>query len=131
MNISRIRSILSSKSLNLYLFSSLFYLFYLLTIPEWVKFLVPCLNHQPGQLYNPNECSVTIALDRFMLLAVLGFFVLIIFLFFSVKPRSIKILFAVSVFFAISIVAAYHLYIPFMEGNIKSAPMLLYDPDKK
>lgn len=107
------------------------FFFFLLTIPSFVKLWTPCLNRIPGKTYTHQECVLSLALDRFMLLAMIGFIVGILYLFLFVYPRSLKKILAVAIILAGAIVFSYLNYIPESERAIKGANIIIYDPANK
>ena len=106
------------------------FLFYLLVIPQIINRITPCLARIPGYTYTHEECVVTLVLDRFMLLALLGFVAANLYIFFAVHPRSFKKITALAITLALLIIFSYYQYIPVSERAVKSAPIILFDPAK-
>lgn len=106
-----------------YLITLIAFIFYLLTLPSVIKLLIPCLSRLPGQSYSHEECVITFALDRFMVLSLIGFAIAILGLFLLVYPRSLKLLGLTGFILAVCIIFAYLQYIPESERQIKRAPI--------
>ncbi|RJR16479.1 hypothetical protein C4579_00140 [Candidatus Microgenomates bacterium] len=113
-----------------YLIVAGLFLFYLLVIPHIVTQITPCMQRLPGSTYAHEECVVTLALDRFMLFALLGFVPAVLYVFYTVYPRSLKKIAVLSLIMALAIIVAYYQYIPVSERAIKNAPIILFDPVK-
>lgn len=111
-----------------YILVAVFFLFFLLTVPYLVKLLTPCLQAIPGATYSHEECVLTLALDRFMLLSLFGFILSILYLFFFVYPRSLKKILIVAIILAGAIVFSYLNYIPLSERAIKGASIIIFEP---
>lgn len=111
-----------------YILVFLIFCFYLLTIPHFVKLLTPCLQKIPGQVYEHSECVITLALDRFMIFSLVGFAASVLYLFFTVHPRSFKRIIFVATIMAIVIILAYLHYIPESELALKNAQIVIYSP---
>lgn len=99
--------------------------FYLLTLPQIVARIVPCLNSYPGTSYTWANCHVTLALDWYVGLALVGLFVASLTVFIGLdRPKLIPTA-VVTLVLAISTVLAYYIYIPAAEAQVRRAPIQL------
>lgn len=98
---------------------------YLITLPSITALLIPCLNFHPGATYTYAQCNILRALDQYLFLSLVGFAVLVLGVFFVVRPKKMKLIGILASILAIQIIIAYHLYIPRAETAIKNAPLFL------
>ena len=102
-----------------------FFLFYLLTLPQVVSQIIPCLRLIPGSSYSWQECHVTLALDWFISLALIGLTLSSMSVFISVNLPKLKPTLITALILSASTILAYYLYIPHAEAQVKRAPMVL------
>lgn len=101
------------------------YTFYLVLIPSIMTRLVPCMALQFGQSYDYANCNLSRALDRFLLLALAGLAVGLFVLFSQFKSSGYRaIAFTGAVCASLSILS-FHLFLPYAEGVMKRAPIIL------
>jgi hypothetical protein len=126
--------------LKLGLTAVLLYAAYLIVLPLIAAVFVPCLGNHPFVSYADKACTVTLALDRFMQLALIGFGVLTIGLWFILKRysddvknnQSLRIMkkrltsvLLTSVIMAASLITAYLLFLPSAVNAVRTAPIML------
>jgi len=101
------------------------YVFYLMLLPFITARFVPCLAIRFEESYDYARCNVTLVLDRFLVLALLGLGVGILSLFYVRRHRTMIPLVLTGSICAFLAITAFHLYIPYAEGLIKRAPIIL------
>jgi hypothetical protein len=101
------------------------YAFYLILLPIMTTRLVPCLSLRFGTSYTDSECNLKLVLDRFLILALLGLAVGIFSLFYIRRRRTIVHLLLTGGVCALLAVSAFHLYLPYAEGIMQRAPIVL------
>ena len=100
--------------------------FYLIILPYLNPLIMPCLKSIPGQVYEIQSCNLNLAFNHYLLLALCGFSLIIIFMFvFKKSFVSIKNIFIIAVVLAISIIAGFYNYIPLAEKSINQAPIYI------
>ena len=99
------------------------YCFYLITLPRIVSFLIPCLKKLPGQSFSYSQCHITLALDKFIYLALIGLGLTLFAQYF--KQRHIFQTLFLSILLSLCAIASYYIYIPRIEKQITSAPIIL------
>jgi hypothetical protein len=112
-------------TMNVYVVGTLLYVVYLFILPKTVAFLIPCLHAIGGDSFSWNQCHVTLALDRFMTLALLGMSTLLLLLYINKRFGAIKPIIATGAICAFITIVAYQLYIPQAETEMKKAPIQL------
>lgn len=101
------------------------FLFYLLTLPQVVSQLVPCLKLIPGASYTWEECHMTLALDWYIGLALIGLAVTTLGVFIaSDRPKFTPTL-TIALVLSVSTILAYYLYISHAEAQVTRAPMII------
>ncbi|MFC1647031.1 hypothetical protein ACFL1A_01975 [Patescibacteria group bacterium] len=144
MKRKRVRKPSIYKSKSIYKLSGitvLIYLSYLIILPLILNKIVPCLANHPFDSYNDSQCSVGLALNWYLLLALSGFgiitlgywYILKNFLFKKKKTITNKFpikstyyfLIPSAVMMAVSLVIAFHLFIPSAEAAVRIAPIIL------
>jgi hypothetical protein len=113
---------------------------YLIILPLITEKFVPCLGNHPFRSYQYSDCTVALALDRFMELALIGFSLLIICFWIILKrlsdkdhqpfhPQIIKTrlltILVTSGIMAVSLITAYLVFLPSAESAVRVAPILL------
>lgn len=99
--------------------------FYLLTLPQIVARIVPCLNSLPGTSYTWANCHVTLALDWYIGLALVGLFVVSLTVFISLDQPKLIPTAVLTLVLTITTVLAYYIYIPTAEAQVRRAPIQL------
>jgi hypothetical protein len=101
------------------------YALYLVLLPFITARFVPCLSTQFGVSYEYSRCNVTLALDRFLMLTLIGLGIVQAALFYMRKKRTLAPFVITGCICTILAIAAFHLYIPYAEGLVRRAPILL------
>jgi hypothetical protein len=106
------------------------FLFYLMLLPLIITKIVPCLRALPGNSFSWNECHVTLALDWYIGLALLGLgFALTGVFIWSSRPKYLSFAVAAVILTSVTILA-YYFYIPHAEAQVRKAPIVL-SPENK
>lgn len=101
------------------------YAFFLLALPQILALAVPCLKHLPGSpSYTYQECNILLALDRFILVALIGASFILVSVFLIITPRRLLRLGATATLLAIFIILSYYIYIPRVEAQIYQVPII-------
>jgi hypothetical protein len=100
--------------------------FFLLTLPPLINLLIPCLRPIPGQSYASSECTMDLAMNRYLALSLGIFALLIIKIFLFDNPRSIGKIGILALCMATIVVVGFLSYIPYAEREIKKAPITIF-----
>ncbi len=108
-----------------YFWSALLFVAYLAILPTIVSFLTPCMHPNIGSSYPYQSCNTVFALDRFVILALVGGAAALLTSFFKDSKRAYRSLIISALVLSVSTIAAYYLYAPQAERAIRNAPILL------
>jgi hypothetical protein len=100
---------------------------YLVTLPYLNELLIPCLKPIPGASYSDNKCYLSLALDRYMMMAFIGFIVFSAIIFIRGKRRAYLTFILFSSVCSILIIVFYLNYIKIAEKQIRNAPIILVE----
>ena len=101
------------------------YAFFLLALPQILALVVPCLKHLPGSAsYAYQECNILLALDRFVLAALIGASLILCAVFLLITPRRLLRLGVTATMLAILTILSYYIYIPRVEAQIYQVPII-------
>lgn len=111
----------------LHIFILVAFLFYLLTLPQLIMRVIPCVENIRDQSYTWSECNIGLVLDRFVTLALagFGFGVFILFSNTKLKKSGFRPILLSAVIMATMTVASFYLYINQAEKAINRAPIIL------
>lgn|SRR3989338_1640888 len=101
------------------------YLFFLATLPYLNQLFIPCLKAIPGTSYAYDNCTTALALDHFIVFALIGFAVSLLVIFFRTYEYGFKPLITMGVILSILTVGSYYIYIAQAEALTAKAPIRL------
>lgn len=117
----------SLPELKPYVLVAVIYTLVLATLPRGIKQSLPCLHPNPGDSFLYENCYIALALDRFIIIALIGMATSILAIYLVKKP-PLKHVATFALILAAITIAAYYIYIPIAEGHIANAPIRL-DPE--
>lgn len=109
----------------LYLFTSLAYCFYLLTLPNMVALTIPCLRIIPFQAHAYADCNIIKVLDRLILFALAGYALTVLFLFIGNPRKSRLAIIITAILLALVTITLYYVYLTPLIRQIDRAQLYL------
>ncbi len=100
------------------------FLLYTLALPRLAYYVTPCLSEFTSLTSNYSDCTLTLVLDRFLLLLFGGAISLNILVLILKRPKAKEII-ALNILVGVIMIAGYYMYIPYAWKSINSSEVYL------